>query len=68
MSVLKSMEKQFALVGLHIRFASDTSVSLVATHNWEIHWNFEQIRFLKSLTATDFGKPSRAGTDCSFLL
>ena len=48
MAVLKSMEKQFAPLGLHIYVVSDTPLNPVTARNWADDWNFGQIHFLKS--------------------
>lgn len=48
MAVLKSMEKQFAPLGLRIYVVPDTSSNSVAVRNWADDWNFGQIHFLKS--------------------
>lgn len=49
MAVLKSMEKQFAPLGLHIYVISDASLDPVTARNWVDDWNFEQVQFLKSI-------------------
>jgi hypothetical protein len=48
MTVLKSMQEQFAPLGLHIYVISDVSLDPVAARNWADDWNFARIHLLTS--------------------
>jgi hypothetical protein len=55
MTVLKSMEKQFAPLGLHVYVDSNTAIDKLQALNWVDDWNFGDIQFLNSssLPSTD---------------
>jgi hypothetical protein len=48
MAVLKSMEKQFGPLGLHMYIVSEGPLDDIAARNWENDWNFGEIQVLKS--------------------
>ena len=50
LAVLKSMEKQFAPLGLNIYVVSDSSLNPVTARNWVDNWNFGQIHLLRPPT------------------
>jgi hypothetical protein len=58
MTVLKSMEKQFAPLGLHVYVVSITAINELQVANWANDWNFGEIQLLNSSSIPNTDQPS----------